>query len=370
VEEIEIDRRTLPPGRYESQGHGFEARQVFDFEVTLTVTEYRSEVLVNEQGVEFVAEFPDGVTEPAQYGNQVKANSVYMSQFQLVPLARVEDHFRDQIGLPVSKGSVSNWNVAAYNKLDWFDSWARAELVASKICNHVDETGINVGGKRHWLHSVSNEKVTLFHPDERRGIEAMERMNILPYFHGILMHDHWKAYFNYECSHALCNAHHLRELQAAIDFDQQDWAEGMQCLLIEMRDAVDAAGGSLSKIRADEYRDRYRRVLRNADKECPRNQKTRAQTKTRNLIERLRDFETETLRFLEDPLVPFTNNRGENDIRMTKVQQKISGCFRSIEGAKVFCRIRSYLSTCRKNGIGPSEALKLLFDGDRPSFMK
>jgi transposase len=366
-EEILIDRRTLPRGQYSHVG--FEARQVFEMEVSFSVKEYRGEILENEKGEQYVADFPEGVTEPAQYGGTIKAHSVYMSQFQLVPLARVEDHFQDQLGLPLSKGSISNWNVLAYKKLASFEEWARRALIGS-VCNNADETGINVGGNRLWLHSISNEKVTLFHPDVKRGQEAMDRMGVLPYFRGVLMHDHWKPYFGYKCIHALCNAHHLRELEAAIEFDGQKWAKAMQDLLIVMRDAVAKSGGAVSKNRATRLKKAYRKLLKVADKECPHNPDSRAQTKSRNLLERLRKFETETLRFLEDVTVPFTNNRGENDIRMTKVQQKISGCFRSIDGARVFCRIRSYLSTCRKNGIAPSEALRLLFDGKSPSFMK
>lgn len=366
-EDILIDRRTLPPGEYHAAG--FEIRQVFDIEVSFSVKEYRGEILENEKGEQFVPEFPEGVTEAAQYGSTVKAHSVYMSQFQLVPLARVEDHFHDQLGLPLSKGSISNWNLLAYKKLESFEEWARRTLIGA-LCNNADETGINVGGKRLWLHSVSNEKATLFYPDEKRGQEAMDRMGILPYFKGVLVHDHWKPYFGYECIHALCNAHHLRELEAAIEFDGQKWAKDMQDLLILMRDAVEKAGGAVSTDQAKKWRKKYRKILSRAEAECPRKAKSRAQTKTRNLLERLRDFEIETLRFLEDVKVPFTNNRGENDIRMTKVQQKISGCFRSMEGARIFCRVRSYLSTCRKNGIDPSEALRLLFDGKSPSFMK
>lgn len=247
--------------------------------------------------------------------------------------------------------------------------WAHKELIGA-LCNNADETGINVNGKRLWLHSVSNEKVTLFHPDEKRGKEAMDRMGILPYFTGTLIHDHWKPYFGYDCLHGLCNAHHLRELEAAIEFDKQKWAKHMQDLLIEMRDSVEKAGGSISNKKAKWFRKRYRKILKAADIECPHKQDSRAQSKSRNLLERLRDYETETLRFLEDKNVPFTNNRGENDLRMTKVQQKISGCFRSLEGAKIFCRIRSYILTCRKNGLGPTQALKMLFDGELPNFMK
>jgi len=366
-EDILIDRRTLPRGEYHHIG--FEARQVFDMEVSFSVKEYRAEILQNENGGQYVAEFPDGITEPAQYGSTIRAHSVYMSQFQLIPLARIEDHFKDQLGLPLSKGSISNWNALAYKKLESFEDWARRSLIGA-LCNNADETGINVGGKGVWLHSVSNEKVTLFHPDERRGQEAMDRMGVLPYFRGVLMHDHWKPYFGYKCVHALCNAHHLRELEASIEFDSQKWAKKMQRLLITMRDAVEKSGGALSRTRVKRLTKAYRGLLKQADKECPHNPKQRAQTKSRNLLVRLRDYEAETLRFLEDPKVPFTNNRGENDIRMTKVQQKISGCFRSMDGAKIFCRVRSYLSTCRKNGVGPSEALRLLFDDKIPCFMK
>jgi transposase len=365
-EAIFIDRRTLPPGQYKQVG--WEKRQVFETEVIVSVKEYCAEILANENGDEFIADFPEGVTEPAQYGNTVKVQSVYMSQFQLVPLARVEDYFHDQVKLPLSKGSISNWNVLTYKRLERFEEWARRALIGS-ICNNADETGINMNGERFWLHSMSNEKVTLFHADEKRGQDAMERMGVLPHFKGILMHDHWKPYFGYACTHGLCNAHHLRELESAFELDNQKWAKKMQKLLIAMRDAVDKAGGSLTKAEAVKFRTKYHRLLRTADKECPPNSKTRAQSKSRNLLERLRNFDTETLLFLENPNVPFTNNRGENDIRMTKVQQKISGCFRSIDGARVFCRIRSYLSTCRKNEIGPTEALTMLFDGKLPSFM-
>lgn len=365
VETIEVDRSTIPAGKYTHAG--YEVRQVIDVVVSREVTEYRAEILEDGKGQQYVAEFPEGVTSPAQYGIGIKVQSTYMSQYQLVPLLRVKEHFCDQLGIELSKGSVSNWNVELYERLEPFEAWARRELI-NATCNNTDETGINVGGKRLWLHDVSNSTTTLFHADEKRGHEAMDRMGILPYFKGVLVHDHWKAYFRYECEHALCNSHHLRELEAAVE-DGQKWAKEMQDLLIDMKTAVETAGGALSNSEAKRFRKKYRRLLRKAEKECPLNKETRAQSKSRNLLERLRDFKTETLRFLEDPNVPFTNNLGENDIRMTKVQQKISGCFRSMEGARIFCRIRSYLSTCRKRGIGPGEALRMAFEGKLPAFI-
>jgi transposase len=240
---------------------------------------------------------------------------------------------------------------------------------------HADETGINIGSKRHWLHCASSSQLTFFYPHAKRGTEAMDEAGILPTFRGILCHDHWKPYFRYDCLHALCNAHHLRELEYAFEQEGQAWAKAMKDLLIECNQAVDDAGGVLTNDAAEAFRKRYRNLLDEADKECPppeeksgRRGRTK-RSKSRNLLERLRDFEAEVLRFMVVKEVPFTNNQGENDIRMTKVHQKISGCFRSMEGAGMFCRIRSYLSTCRKQGVSATEAMRLLFDGKWPDFM-
>jgi transposase len=369
IEELEIDRRTLPPGKWKPGG--FDCRQVFDVEVAFKVTEYRAEILVNELGDTYVAEFPEGVTEPAQYGSSVKATSVYLSQFQLIPQARVQDVFNTQYGLSVTKGSVNNFNIfAAATLREWrFEDWLREQLVRSPLL-HADETGSNINGVRYWIHCLSNESFTYFHIDPKRGQEAMERMGVLSKFAGQLVHDHWKPYFLYLCTHVLCNAHHLRELERAFDQDGQKWARKMRRLLEKINAAVNKAGGKLARKEAKRYQKLYRSILCDAQKECPENLKQRAQSKSRNLLERLIAFEEETLRFMVDELTPFTNNQGERDLRMNKVHQKISGCFRSERGARDFCLIRSYLSTCRKQGVHPMEALRLLFEGAKPKFMK
>ena len=242
---------------------------------------------------------------------------------------------------------------------------------------HADETGINIYGKLLWLHSVSDDRFTMFFPHERRGADGMMEMGILERYRGVLCHDHWKAYFKFKCTHALCNAHHLRELERAWEQDNQCWAKKMQDLLLEINEATTKADGCLDEADAESFRCRYRAVLDKGEKECPppdpKSRKGKrgrvAKSKARNLLERLRDFEAETLRFMTDKRVPFTNNQGENDLRMTKVQQKISGCFRSLEGAQIFCRIRGYLSTCRKHGVAPTDALQMLFDGRLPDFV-
>jgi transposase len=374
VEDLAIDRRTIPKGQYERDG--FEVRQVIDIKISRCVTEYRAEVLLDKQGQRFVAEFPAGVTRPVQYGDSVKAQAVYMSQQQMVPYERVRDYFADQCGIPLSVGSVFNFNKQAFSMLEMFENLVTQQLIAEPLL-HADETGININGRLQWLHTISNKQWTLFFPHPKRGEEAMKAMGVLESYDGILCHDHWKPYFKFKCLHALCNAHHLRELERAAQDDDQKWAAKLQDLLLDMNTATKNAGGCLGRNAAKTFVGRYREILRKADRECPpppakkRDGKRGRvpRTKSRNLLERLRDFEAEVLMFMTDPLVPFTNNQGENDIRMTKVQQKISGCFRSFDGARIFCRVRSYLSTCRKHGMPPTEALNTLFAGFLPKFI-
>ena len=373
VEEIKVDRRKLPAGRYRQVG--FETRQVFDIDISRVVTEYRAQILENDKGNRFVAPFPEGVTKAVQYGIGLKAHSVYMSQFQLVPYNRIQDHFADQLNVSVSEGSIFNFNNEAFRLLGDFENLAKIELAASDVV-HADETGINIGGKRLWLHCASNDGWTFYYPHEKRGTDAMDDIGILPRFKGILCHDHWKPYYKFDCTHALCNAHHLRELTRAWEQDGQEWALKMRNLLETINQKVNDAGGALGAQESQKYRLKYRVRLKEAEIECPEPSGPRKKGKrgrikkstSRNLLERLRDYEKDTLRFMDNVRVPFTNNLGENDIRMTKVQQKISGCFRSMDGAKIFCRIRSYLSTCRKQGVKASEALDLLFNGKLPAF--
>jgi transposase len=373
VEVLKVDRAKLPEGQYTEVG--YETRQVFNIEISRVVTEYQAQILEDENDNRFTADFPVGVNQPVQYGNTVKAHAVYMSQFQLIPYDRMTDYFADQLDIPVSAGSFFNFNRQAYDLLETFEAIVKQKLIDAKLA-HADETGVNINGDRRWLHCCSNDLWTLLYPHEKRGTEAMDEIGILPSFKGILCHDHWKPYYRYECTHSLCNAHHLRELTRAWEQDKQAWAKEMQALLESINQKVLDAGGVLSKYMQQKFRQQYRDLLAEAEKECPppdesrtKGQKGRIKrSKSRNLLERLRDFEDDVLRFMTVSDVPFTNNLGERDIRMTKVQQKISGCFRSFEGAKIFCRLRSYLSTCRKHGISSSDALELLFDGKLPDF--
>jgi len=375
---IKVDRSFLPKGEYKVVG--YERRQVFDIDISTIVTEYQAEILENEKGKKFRASFPKEVTNRVQYGLGVKANAVYMSQYQLIPYNRVEEHFSEQMNLGISAGTIYNFNVEAYDKLELFEAWLINTMRKEPLL-HADETGINIGGKRNWLHCASNNKYTYFTVDKKRGQEAMDRAGVLPNFKGILVHDHWKPYYKYkEITHALCNAHHLRELQRVVEHDKKEWAKKVIDLLKEMNNKVhESPNNALSKEETEQYRKKYDSLLEEAQKESPPpDESTRKagqrgrlkRTKSRALLERLIDFKDDVLRFLDNPLIPFTNNQGENDIRMTKVHQKISGSFRSEKGAQIFCRVRSYLSTCRKHNVSSSQALELLFRGELPLFVE
>lgn len=358
----------------QQETEGYERRQVFEVEIKKLVIEHEAQIKrCGECGKVNIGKFPSDVTKAVQYGGSIKSLSTYMSLYQLIPYDRVVGFFKDQIALPLSKGTVFNFNLEAYNRLEEYEKQMKENLLQSEL-NHCDETGININGGKAWLHSLSNSKWTYFYPHNKRGCEAMDEMGVLPKYGGILCHDHWKPYYNYDCTHCLCNSHHLRELEYAYEHDSQKWAKLMQNLLIKMNEVVKKSNGKLSEIENKRYQKRYRSILTKGEKECPLPEKIKGKrgrtkkSKSRNLLDRLRDYESDTLLFMKIQIVPFTNNQAENDIRMTKVQQKISGCFRSMEGAKIFCRVRGYLSSARKNSASSFQALNMLFKGKLPEF--
>ena len=373
IKYLPVDKTQLPPGRYKDIG--VEKRQVVDIDIRRVITEYQAQVLIDEKGQRYVAPFPSNVSKAIQYGQSLKAHVVYLSQCQLLPYQRIEDYFAEQLNIPISQGSIANFNQHAFEQLATYESIVQQKLIEAKRL-HADETGMNINGKRQWLHCVSNDDWTYYTAHPKRGLDAMTEANVLPKFKGVLCHDHWKPYYRLtDCRHALCNAHHLRELTRAYEQDGQQWAGRMKALLKIINRTLHQTEGQLKQEEMQRYLRYYRRLLTQADKECPEPDKPEdgkkgriKRSKARNLLNRLRDFEDDVLRFMFEENVPFTNNLAERDIRMTKVHQKISGCFRSEEGANAFCRIRGYLSTCRKQGVSASEALTLLFNGQLPLF--
>lgn len=351
-------------------------RQEFEIEVQVHVIEHRAEVKTcSHCEKETRAQFPAGVTQPVQYGSQVRALMVYLSQFQLIPYDRLQDLFWN-FSLPLSKGTLANTVQLAYERLEKFERWAKAQLIHSFLI-HADETGFYIEKKRYWLHCQTNDHVTLLYPHEKRGSAGVLASGVLSEFKGYLCHDDWKAYGQLEdCTHLCCNGHLIRELVGLEEeYPSLRWPKKMRLWLEKIHEQVTQAGGALDPPQVKRERRRLTRILQQAEKQSPcRPPKTKgrgrtAQGKARNLLERLKLHQASIVLYMENKDIPFTNNTAEQDIRMAKVQQKISGCFRSWEGAKAFCRIRSYLITARKNGQSPLDALECLFKGQSPPWM-
>lgn len=339
----------------------YESRQVFDLpEPKLDVTEHRCEIKeCPDCGETITASFPIDVTAPVQYGASFRSLLVYLKDGQLLPLDRISQLCADLFGYEVNPATIESARQTCYNTLQPFEEALKEALVQSDIL-HSDESGLRVEGKLHWLHVVSNRLFTFFGVHSKRGSKAPDDFGILPRFTGILVHDFWKAYFSYACAHVLCNAHHLRELVFLFEELHQKWAGRMKELLLKMLECVQAQPPGKTGLTVWEQKlwlEKYQNILEEGYRENPAppvrtGQRGRLKkTKAQNLLERLDQHRKSVLAFLSDFNIPFTNNQGEQDIRMIKCQQKISGGFRTMQGAKTFARIRSYISTARKHHL-------------------
>jgi len=357
------------------ESEGVEKRQVHDLPPRrLVVTEHQAEIKLCACGHLNKAAFPEGVNAPVQYGPCARAAAVYLNNYQFLPYERTCELLDDLLACPMSEGTLANIIAECHERLE--DPVARIkEQIAQAAVVHFDETGSRVEGKLWWLHTASTLNATYYDIHRKRGSKAFDAIGILPDFIGRAVHDFWKPYFGYSCLHGLCNAHHLRELIFVHEQHQQQWADRMIHCLLDIKDAVDQAAQTTDRLpekQIQAFEARYQQILdqgyaqnplppRLADAKKKRGR--RKKTKPRNLLERLDEHRQEVLAFMYDFNVPFENNLAERDIRMMKVQQKISGMFRTEEGAKAFCRIRSYISTARKNAVGAIDALARVFKG-------
>lgn len=313
-------------------------RQVFDIpEPKVEVVEHQAEVKVCTCGHHTMAPFPKGVTAPVQYGARMKALAVYLSAQQLIPEDRLQQVFADLFGLSVSTATLVCMNEDCAKQVAGYQEDVLNLLKVAPI-KHLDETGFRMGGKTQWLHVISTDQATHYRVSAKRG-------DLLEGLSGILVHDHWKPYFTLEnVEHALCNAHHLRELKALEEIEKEPWAHLMSRLLRLL--------SRLKKPPIERVMRLYDRYVR-AGLAFHRSQPPLSERKKRtghNLLLRLEKYKEAVLRFLTTPGVPFTNNQAEQDIRMMKVKQKISGGFRTTQGANTFCILRGFLSTQRKQG--------------------
>jgi transposase len=305
---------------------------------------------------------------------------VYLMEGQLLPSERTCELLSDLLGVKLSEGTLYNSRSQCFKQLESISDAIEAAIVASAVV-HFDETGLRVNGKLWWLHVACTQGVTYYFVHSKRGREAMEAMEILPSFAGKAVHDGWKSYNAYGCDHFLCNAHHLRELMFIWEQDGQPWAFQMILLLCTIhRQVSEAKEQAQSRLPAEQrqaFETRYQSILDQGFAAnpilapplttVPQKRGRPKQSPARNLLNRLQTNQTSVLGFMADFAVPFDNNQAERDIRMMKLKQKISGCFRSSDGARMFCRIRGYISTLRKQGSNVLDALIALFSG-HPQF--
>jgi hypothetical protein len=364
-----------------------ERRQVQELPlVRLRVTEHQiAHVRCPRCGATTAGEAPAGVSAPRQYGPRLRAVAAYLGQQQFVPYARTRELLAEVFGVSLSVGTLVNLVRRGASRLQPVAEEIKGALGVAPVLHH-DETGLRVAGAagagRQWTHVTCTQDLTHYARHAARGASALEAIGLLPTYRGVSVHDGWTSYRHYTaCRHALCNAHHLRELTFVEEELRQAWAGRLKGLLREMQRAVDqarAAGATqLARAVRDRFLARYAALLAEGvaqnpqpppastdpGERRPRRRGRRKQSPARNLLDRLWTYQHEVLACLDDFTIPFDNNQAERDLRPIKVQQKISGTFRSEPGADAFCCLRTVLSTWRKQGRSALRALEAAFAG-------
>jgi transposase len=353
---------------------GEEHRQVWDLPpLRFLVTEHRvAQCVCPHCQTKNQAAFPKIVSQSVQYGAGVLALGVYLLHYQLLPYARTRQLFRDLFGHAPSEGTLATALTTCHNTLSEVET-AIKDAVAKAGVVHLDETSLRVEKCLHWLHVSSTPHLTFYAPHKKRGRDALNEIGLLPRLLGVRMHDAWPAYLSYPGRFALCNAHLLRELIGLYEQTKQTWTQRLLMLLLSLKRAKEKAQArgepALAPARLHRFVSVYEQIVTRGLKQNPPPDPTQRvgrpkKSDARNLLERLHKHKQAVLLFALDFRVPFDNNLAERDLRMVKVRQKVSGCFRSEDGLKQFCCIRGYLSTLRKQGQEILAALQSAFKGN------
>jgi len=344
-------------------------RQITDLpEIKAKVTEHQAQTILCTCGMVHKADFPEGVNAPVQYGSGIKALAIYLIVQQLLPVQRAQQIFKDILGLELSQATLQNYTVEGYHGLETTENEIKEQIVSAEVA-HADETGCDVDKGLSWIHSLSTLEYTWYGFDKHRGKDATTVADLIDRFGGRLVHDGWKNYLHYVCKHALCNAHHLRELVFIDEHLREGWAKEMKKLLLAIKETVESACNkgrtNLPEPLERRFRHRYLAIIRQGYaiqpppiKRKPGQRGKIKQPPGKNLLDRLKNHSSDVLAFMYDFTVPFTNNLAERDLRMVKVKLKVSGCFRTTFGAQVFCRIRGFLSTVRKQNLDVLEYIQ------------
>ena len=349
-------------------------RQVFDLPpVVVATVEHRAQRKRCHCGHETTAAFPPEATGPTCYGPNLRALVCYLVVRQHIAIKRVAELLADGYGIAVSTGTIVSMVHEGATRLEGFLASIRGKLAEADVV-HADETGLRVEASLYWVHSASNALLTLYHLDKKRGTDAMDAMGVLEHLGGVLVHDGWSSYRKYTAvTHALCNAHHLRELDGVAEVEGQGWANDMVALLADTWHRVlerkETGATSFSTTELASIRVAYDAIIVAGHVANPtpppsgKRGRTR-KSKAANLLGRLDLYADDVLRFATDFAVPFDNNEAERQVRMVKVQQKVSGGFRTKAGATAWLAVRSYLATVMKNGVNPLGALQRLMVAD------